>query len=455
MRRLIKKTINLLVSFLIYKKNHKGFFRCIAFFLAVHVFLFSFVYCFCVPVYAAGGIVEAETIWQGWQTLGLILGVSTDFDNNISISANNQRQYEFYYNKIMSDTSLSENEKNQLIGELDTMRAGFLEKIIDVGQSLWYNLMSWVYNDKIKTEINLYPFLTSSQKSVFDSWSGTCVIARPLNYNFTTIIFNGSSLYAFPDNYRTDGDGTKYYYSNSSGAIYLMDNSQDYATYFSRQYAFSVKPSQTLQWQYIQNKDVNQEILDSDNSDSLVGSLSWQEYIDGITGNFSIVDGSLVDTNTGEAPIVLDGDTLDDTIAGIQDGTLTYQQAIDDVFDNTNTGDIVGEVSPVGKKALDEMITGLNVSQVQYKFPFCIPHDIYLIASGAAAVSSNAPVIKIPLHIEFRNTVYYDNNEAVVIDFKMFDPIIDIVRTGFFLLFLIGLIWGTIGIMQSFFQITE
>ena len=69
-------------------------------------------------------------------------------------------------------------------------------------------------------------------------------------------------------------------------------------------------------------------------------------------------------------PKVLDGEDLADTIAAVQDGTVPWDQAIPNVFSNTDTGAIEGETPVIGKKALDEMVTGLRIQRIRQKFPF-------------------------------------------------------------------------------------
>ena len=85
---------------------------------------------------------------------------------------------------------------------------------------------------------------------------------------------------------------------------------------------------------------------------------------------------------------------------------------------------------------LDNLIDSLDLERLETKFPFCIPNDLMLIMNGATAVSSNqAPVIEIPLKLEFNGTVYYEKDDAIVIDFNDFSGVVSIFREGFFLLF--------------------
>lgn len=426
---------------------------------AIFIFCFTTVNCYLQPVYASiPGVAEASIIWEGWETLGLILGVSSEFNNNLTISKNNDIQYEYYYNKIVNDTSLSENEKNQLIADLDTTRQGFLQRVINVGSDLWSNLLSWVYNDQIKTDANLYPLLSDTQKTIFNSWSGRCAIIYPnrvVPYGDFAVIIHGDNILDAPYANGVRGDGTTWYTFNRTGSYEYVSSQHNILTSGTGFQDFTVPTVAGFSYVLYPDKLQDEIIENPEITNSLVGSPSWQDYIDGITGNFSIVDGSLVDVNTGDAPIVLDGEALDDAISGIQDGTLTYDQAIEQAFEDTDTGEITDYPSPISKKALDELISGLNISRLENKFPFCIPHDIQMIFSGASAVSANAPVFNIPIHLEFNNHVYYDNQQAIHIDFSMFDDIIPIFKEGFFLLFLVGLLWVSIEILQAFFVVTE
>lgn len=421
--------------------------------MSFNIFIFTTICCYLQPVYASmPGIVEASVLWEGWETLGLILGVSTEFNENLTISKNNEIQYNYYYDKIMNDDSLSSSEKANLVSQLDTTRNSFVDNIVNIGSDLWNWITRIIYSDKVQVVPNIYPYLSNFQQQVFNTWSGTCAVAY---YNGGYWVFQGDGLLQEPYLFNVANNGNRSYYISNSGNIKYVDNTDRVGSGGSPM-PITVYSGYVLSWQYIPDKIVNEIPEDnSDNSNSLVGSPSWQDYIDGITGNFSIVDGSLVDVNTGDAPIVLDGETLDNTISGIQDGTLTYEQAIEQAFDNTDNGEITDYPSPISKKALDELIAGLNLSRLENKFPFCIPHDMQLILNGATAVSSNAPVIDIPLHIEYKDHVYYDNEHAIHIDFNDFAPVANIFREGFFLLFLIGLIWASIEILQAFFVVTE
>ena len=408
--------------------------RILSFITSLFVFAFSVTCCYCQPVYATvPGVAEAAIIWEGWETLSLILGVTTEFNDNLTISKNNDIQYEYYYNAIQNDSSLSSSEKAELVSQLDSTRAGYADKIINLGSSLWNWLTQFIYNTQIKTTENLYPLLSDTQKAIFNSWSGRCAILYPNRVvpdGDFIVILHGDNILDSPYANGVRGDGTTWYTFNRTGYIEYMSSRDNVLTYTTGFKDFTIPTIAGFSYVLYPDKLENETFENPETSNSLVGSPSWQEYIDGITGNFSIVDGSLVDTNTGEAPIVLDGEALDNAIAGIQDGTLTWEQAIDTAFDNTDTGEITDYPSPISKKALDELIVGLNIDRVQNKFPFCIPHDLQLIMQGATSVSSNsAPVIEVPLHIEYNGTVYFDSERAIVIDFNMFNDIIPITKT--------------------------
>lgn len=185
---------------------------------------------------------------------------------------------------------------------------------------------------------------------------------------------------------------------------------------------------------------------------SLAGNISKSAYTGAISDVYSTdADGYIISNSTGTYPAVVPSSVTDALIDDIGTGTLTWDDALDDVSD----AEIDVPDGHLTLPELDALIDGLDIDRLETKFPFCIPHDMELMISGAASVSSNAPVIKIPLRLEFRGHVYYDENEAVVIDFNRFNSVVVIFREGFFLLFLLGLIYLTIEILQAFFVVTE
>lgn len=193
-------------------------------------------------------------------------------------------------------------------------------------------------------------------------------------------------------------------------------------------------------------------------TDALINDyITKGQYTDIINGVYGVdTNGDVIIDETGDLPNVIGRSTLGGYSDAIEDGSTTW-------------GDILGSMAisepadpsipiPDGSLTLpelDTLISDLHLERLESKFPFCIPHDLQLIYNGATSVSSNAPVLNIPLHLEFNNYVYYDNQQAIHIDFSMFDSVIPIFREGFFLLFLVGLLWVSIEILQAFFVVTE
>lgn len=209
---------------------------------------------------------------------------------------------------------------------------------------------------------------------------------------------------------------------------------------------------QAVEYAYIYNHTsayTNNSLIDS-----YITSGQYTDIIDDVYGVDN--DGNVIIDSTGELPNVIGRSTLGG-----------YSDAID--AGDTTWGDILGSMAvsepaepsipaPDGSLTLPQLetlIADLHIERLETKFPFCIPHDLQLIFSGATAVSANAPVLNIPIHLEFDNHVYYDNQQAIHIDFSMFDGIIPIFKEGFFLLFLVGLLWVSIEILQAFFVVTE
>ena len=170
--------------------------------MAVFIFCFTLTYCFSVPVFATSpGIVEAETIWNGWQTIAFMLGFSNDFNDQLSTSKNNDLQYEYYYNKIMNDNSLSSAEKDTLIYQLDQARLSLSDKIILIGEDLWSFLLRFTYEDKIKSVPNLAGNLSTDSRAYFDAYEGTCAIysvVGDFGAGRTTIAIFGNGCMANP-----------------------------------------------------------------------------------------------------------------------------------------------------------------------------------------------------------------------------------------------------------------
>lgn len=408
------------------------------------------------------GVVQAENVWLTLETLAFSLGVNLPFIPDKSISYNNnQRKQEIIdsIDKQLSDGVITQQQHDDAIQQLDDMlvlpgQYG-VGSAISIGEQLWGCLTRFFYDNYIKSSPNLVTTLNPDALDYFNSYSGTCAIYSIFASNNpaqTSIVVFSDGAYESPV-YKGQSYGSSVWeiaYKNAQYYYMLSDGTLDITSGYTTRAFFG----QGINVQYIPDKGVN-EVITNDNENALV-SGSYSEYTDKLSEIYSVVNGQVVVTDTGEAPVVLDGDTLDNVVADVNDGTLTWENSIPQLFSQEDTGDIDQNTPVIGKKALDEMVTSLNLDRLKTKFPFCIPNDLMLIMNGATAVSSNqAPVIEIPLKIEFNDHVYYDNDSAVVIDFNDFSGVVHIFREGFFLLFLIALLWVSIEILQAFFVVTE
>ena len=192
-------------------------------------------------------------------------------------------------------------------------------------------------------------------------------------------------------------------------------------------------------------------------TDALINDyISKGQYTDIIDNVYGVdTDGNVIIDSTGELPNTIGRDTTSDYINDITDGQTTWGQIIGSYADSEPAVPSIPADGALTLPQLDNLITDLHLERLNTKFPFCIPSDIKLIFDGATTVSGNAPVIHIPIHLEFRNHVFYDDSDGIVIDFNTFQPVVVIFREGFFLLFLLGLVWATIEVMQAFFIATE
>lgn len=428
----------------------------------------------CIPVYATvPGVVEAESIWLTLETIALNMGVTLEFMPDKSISYNNEQKRQDmieYIDQELADGVITQSQHDAAIANLDNLTGVNGSHVgvgdaINLGADLWSSLSRFYYKKYIETTVLLYPSLAGDCKQYFDSYTGRCAIYAtiyptgnlPSNTQIVVVFGDGCLSEPVFDSYLSPVNASIYKcYESTSQRCDVFYNSED-SVRLNQSLAYSdFFVGRNISVQYFDNKLANESIIDG-NEDALVTFPTYQDYLDKLSDIYELLDGKIVVKDTGEAPTVLDGDTIADTVADIQDGVTSWENAIPAIqaAEGDTTGDIVGENSVIGKKALDELVTGLNVSQIQNKFPFCIPSDIKEIASGAATVSGNAPVITIPLKLEFAGTTYYEDDEAVVIDFKDFSRLALIFRKGFLLLFLVGMIYLSIYVISSFFHVTE
>lgn len=447
--------------------------KILAFFFALHIFCFSLVYCFCCPVYAVG---EGAALFEGLQTLMLMLGVSVDLSSGISqsqwvtqvddefsnaIAQKNQEQQDILYDNyaefkdnlqhgymLISDT-LFDFFKDTVYS--DYLRppqiasgAGSLSNYLGTISGYYIYINGYYQN-------NQYPYLEALRiyyipSSNYDLTQNINIFERPVlvtSYSYSKKLQYGTIN--SPYNYNTRVYTSQPNEGNGGGlANYTNDLSFEVsnAAYSNSNYSYSVLGY------------IAEPVIVSSICDSLVGSMSKEDVDSVIDGVWEVGDDGYIYTDTGVLPQVLDDTTANDIVDDIKSGAKSWTSAISSITDSYPENPAMPE-DTLTLPELDQLIADLHLERLQSKFPFCIPHDIQLIYSGATAVSANAPVLVIPIDITFKEHTYFHDDEFITIDFSMFDSIIPIFREGFFLLFLVGLLWVSIHILQAFFVVTE
>lgn len=428
--------------------------RIISILLALFITAYSIVNCSLVPVLATP-VITTEVLFNGLMTLLFSLGVTLDITNLTKDTANDIMQ-----NYIEDSIGDDQNLIDQYQEFLDNLEYGY----IVLGSNLYYKLKDVIFDDYIKPQS-----ITGSIDPRFKDFIG---------------LYDG--YYYYFNNFRNSIGYALYIVTSDNVIDYYPPNIiNDYGNYYSVYFA-NVIDTRIYSYEFFNNNlgvqesvytrsgDLETYIFDKaiesdlvyydylgyigsdfvldDNLDSVILTSDDNEYdllLDGVW----LDNGDFITTFDGDIPQVIDGDTISDIAGDVKAGNLTWEQAIGDIigsYDDTISPDL-----PLTPSKLDSLINGLNIERVLTKFPFCIPADLKLIIDGATTVSSNAPIIDIPLHLEYAGTVYYDNDHAIVIDFSDFESVVIIFREGFFLLFLVGLVWLTIDILQAFFVVTE
>ena len=406
------------------------------------------------------GIVEAEGIWMTLETLALTFGVSLDFLPSNTISHNNSVQRQLFIddlNKQLNNGTITQQEYDDSLAEFDQYFQDPLSvgDAISISPTLFNSLSHFFYDNYFVTGVDLTGYLSDDMLEIWNNYQGRCAIYRVIDKNQAgypddTIVVLGDGCLENPIMFSDPGTYTYWYLNQGNASQGWLGNGLRLGSIGSGQIYPFVGSSVTVQ--FFAHKGLNEQ-PEVAKEGALATFPTYQDYSDTLRDIFSVSDGQMViDDNP---PVVLDGETIADTVAGIQDGTTTWEDAMPTVFEADDAGTIEGENPVINKRALDEMVTGLRLNRLKTKFPFCIPSDIYNMVAGAGALDDEAPVIKIPIHIEFRGHVYYDDDEAVVIDFNEFQSVINVFRAGFFLLFLIGMIYLTIEVLHSFFVVTE
>ena len=420
------------------------------------------------------GIVEAESVWLTLETIALNMGVTLEFMPDKSIAYNNEQKRQEMINYIdqeLSDGVITQSQHDAAIANLDNLTGVNGSHVgvgdaINIGADLWTSLCRFFYQNNIKTEVNFYNEFTTYGKAVIDEYSGKCAIYGVLSPSANGYPASRKYMFIMSDHvlqsptklgsYRPDLDAQAWYLTSGSGQFTFVYNDADNVSYGSDPF-FAWLSGEDVFVQYWDYKPANLEFPTTNNENALTSASTYQDYLDKLSDIYELLDGKIVVKDTGEAPTVLDGDTIADTVAGIQDGVTSWENAIPAIqaAEGDTTGDIVGENSVIGKKALDEMVTGLNLNRLKTKFPFCIPSDLKEMIAGAGETEDEAPTISVPCHIEFAGHVYYDSEELFVIDFNELQNVVAVFRAGFFLLFLIGMVFLTIEVLHSFFVVTE
>lgn len=419
------------------------------------------------------GVVEAESIWLTLETIALNMGVTLEFMPDKSIAYNNEQKRQEMVNYIdqeLTDGVISQSQHDAAIANLDNLtgvngsHVG-VGDVINIGADLWSSLSRFYYSKFIESQVDLYSGLSGSQKQWFDSYQGRCGIYS-VTYNTgslpegtTMLIILGNNALENPQRVNSSGGNTVWYVMDPNQMVsynyFYNTSSQVVENNYYPFFAYFV--GDTINVQFWENKHAFQDIPINSNENALTSAGTYQDYLDKLADIYELLDGKIVVKDTGEAPTVLDGDTIADTVADIQDGVTSWENAIPSIqaAEGDTSGEITGENSVIGKKALDEMVTGLNLNRLKTKFPFCIPSDLKQMISGAGQTDDEAPTITVPCHIEFAGHVYYDSDELFVIDFNEFQNVVSVFRAGFFLLFLIGMVFLTIEVLHSFFVVTE
>lgn len=436
-----------------------------AFLLAFNIFAYTSVCCYVQPIFALP-VVSADVLFNGLITLLFSLGVTLDLTGLTHEQANQTID-----DRIRNGLSTLDNA-NELLQQYNTLleniKNGFLYIGIELGQALIsifkndvvvpsqvLGSVPSIYQPYIGSRTGYYAYFTgvyndggtntSSLIIISDENSG--VYSMPRNFSYLTPpvkSYQGSS-YARWRFFTSDNADcmTEYYLKN--GDLYGPANT--YGT--SSDLIIQTYGSNTFTYNYL--GAFSSPVVKDSTFDSLVGSADYDVVIN---GQWVDNDGILT-TPDGVIPQVIDGDVIGGLTDDIQDGTITWQEALGSMVDSYPENPAVPDVG-LDLSTIDSLIDSLDLERLETKFPFCIPNDLMLIMNGATSVSSNqAPVIQIPLKIEFNGTVYYEADDAVVIDFNDFSSVVHIFREGFFLLFLIALLWVSIDILQAFFVVTE
>lgn len=436
-----------------------------AFFVAFFIFTYTLTYCFYHPVFAT---VPVETDFSLLNDAIATLYFMTGLGYNTDSSHDDEWWFEYADAQTVAIWQNEQAAKKQRLDDAweefkDSVKRGY-GIAFHLNEELYEELQNYAYYQEVAIS-GIYQNMSQNMRNYYAQSTGNVLVIRnESNYGIATFRF-GNLVPSFPltpvKTYPTIPSNNQYHVViyNYTGTPYSMQwafssPSWDPQTRTGIDYSLQIGLSgTTCDYAYIPNK-----VASTFSSNSLVNSyITSGQYTDIIDDVYGVdANGDVIIDSTGDLPNVIGRSTLGG-----------YSDAID--AGETTWGDILGSMAvsepaepsipaPDGSLTIDQLdslVQDLHLERLQNKFPFCIPHDLQLIFTGAAAVSSNAPVITIPMHLEFNNVVYYDNPECVTIDFNDFLPVVTVFREGFFLLFLLGMIWLSIQIMQAFFVVTE
>lgn len=430
-----------------------------AFLLAFNIFAYTTVCCYTQPVFALP-VVTAETLFNGLITLLFSLGVTLDLTNVTTETANDIMSN--YIEGVVGDNPTLQEQYEQFLSNL---QYGY----IMLGRDLYLALLNANYQQTVLPD-KIAGSFPSSIKPFLGRYTGYYYYLS--NFALDSAYSYGDSLYVFevsqdnnvclvpPELFEAGNmvNYNRYFVARSSSRYRSHYFGLQNGTY--REYSHTdtetigqIKRNQlnnlTYYVQYI-----NAGFSADTTLDTLVDVSNESDYDLLINGVWTNESGYMT-TLDGTYPQVIDGDTIGGLIDDVKDGTKTWDTAVNAMIGAYPENPAVPDIG-LDLATLDSLVDSLQLERLESKFPFCIPHDLMLIMNGATSVSSNqAPVIEIPFKLEFNGQVYYENDRAVVIDFNDFSGVVHIFREGFFLLFLIALLWVSIEILQAFFVVTE
>lgn len=122
------------------------------------------------------------------------------------------------------------------------------------------------------------------------------------------------------------------------------------------------------------------------------------------------------------------------------EGTEQESETEEDTEEETEETDTNKKPKPPKPEDMNDINLLADLTEI---FPFCIPFDISRALKALKKESGTPPKFIIPF--EMKNLGI---NEKVVIDFKDFEPLTKVIRSGVLVLYIIGLMWATSKVMK-------